>query len=251
MKNPDIEACLASKKRVRTVDPFSVLDKVVRTVSASKSGFTAGVVHGGGVPNSYNYPADSECVGVAAVRTHGTGGRAYLGYARIRANKITEYGAAKATIGVGGMWRRGGSNTIAEETLYLRNKCWEIGDIIWKETALGGIYYKAEGYGWRKAGMQAYTTNLTVAQMVRIMRRLTPTDHSLTVKYSSGCADLHWKRGTTGFYHNFGSYIKYTSGKVKEIVGIIVKAMAADRKYLADHTQPHRTTDERNIQLDL
>lgn len=185
MKNSEIADCLASKKKSRTVNPFSVLAQTVREASKSKSGLAANVEHGGGVPNCYAYPADSECVGVVAVRTHGRGGRAYLRYAVIPANKITNSGAAAATLGCRSPWDARMTATTADYA-DMRETAWRTGDIRWVETTLGGLYYLADGYGWRSArAKSAQITTLPTKRAVRAMQRLCPDGWTVVVTPAS------------------------------------------------------------------
>lgn len=179
----EIQACMRSGKRARTVSPWGVISEAVR--QASRDGYGADVEHGGGVPNCYSYPASSECFGAVAVRTHGRGGRLIGSYATLPANKITLSGAANATLGERASWDARMTDDSACRAR-LREWVWLKGDGRWMETQLGGLYYHISGYGWRLVPSdRTLSPHHLPKRALRVMRRLCPDGWSVVMTPAS------------------------------------------------------------------
>jgi hypothetical protein len=94
---------------------------------------------------------------------------------------------------------------------FLRKNCWANGDIVWRETALGGLYFLAAGYGWRTAKNKiSPMTTLQTKRAVRAMRRLCPAGWAVVVTPASqgAAASPAWKQGAEE-YHITGANGRY------------------------------------------
>lgn len=81
--------------------PVMVADAVQ---TAAVEGHARIVTHGGGVANSYGYPAETQAAGVSVVRVSDTAYRVLAAFAVLDANKVTLSGAADRTLGKRGPW---------------------------------------------------------------------------------------------------------------------------------------------------
>jgi len=86
-----------SRRIVRTINQAAEVSRVIGNAK-SKDGVAISVTHGGGVANSYKYPAVTTAVGTVAIIHNGVE-YVYSGAAQIPANKVTLSGAGKNTIG--------------------------------------------------------------------------------------------------------------------------------------------------------
>ena len=87
-------------RRARSI-PSMVADSIA---TAAVQGHSRCVDHGGGVANSYGYPAYTQAAGVSVVRVADGVYRVYAGFAELPANKVTLSGAAARTLGRRGPW---------------------------------------------------------------------------------------------------------------------------------------------------
>jgi hypothetical protein len=215
-----------SGKRVRTVQALEIFKRTIR--AASLSGYDANVENGGSVPNCYNYPASSECFGAVAVRKHGRGGVAYGHYAAIPANKITDSGAAAATLGFRAPWdcRMNNSSAQADHSK-MKEICWQHGDVQWRETALGGLYYRVPGSKWADASQQLKpdtSPSFPPIYAARVLRRMCPDGWVVVVTPASQGAkpSLAYRETATG-----EEYHAPMSGKTYTIYGFVAAAREA------------------------
>ncbi len=220
----EIKSCFASRKKVRTVNPLDIIARAVRL--ASQDGYGSVVKHGGGVPNCYKYPADSECGGAIAVRKHGRGGVAYFSYALISANKITNSGAAAATLGERAPWdSRMGTEKTAEAEARLREIAWKEGDIRWIETSLGGLFYRVPGYRWKSLTPKyQQVKSLSTKRAIRAMRRICPAGWSVVMTPASQGAKPSpaWKEIPTGEEYHISA-----DGQRWVVIGSLAEAAKA------------------------
>lgn len=104
--------------RARTVDTDSVAVRV--SAHAMAAGSPAYLVrHGGGVANSYGYPAETECVVAVGLPN----GNVAVWASQTSANKVTLAGAARAAVGpvAGDLWDgRTGTNRQEKASRELR-----------------------------------------------------------------------------------------------------------------------------------
>ena len=109
MENPLLESLPAAKRqaanriRVRRARAIAAMASDA-VATASAEGHATCVDHGGGVPNCYGYPADTQAAGVSVVRVADDAYRVYAAFAVLPANKITRSGAAAKTLGHRGPW---------------------------------------------------------------------------------------------------------------------------------------------------
>jgi hypothetical protein len=87
----------SSRRIVRTIDQAAEVSRVIDN-ARSKDGVAISVTHGGGVANSYKYPAVTTAVGTVAIIHNGVE-YVYSEAAQIPANKVTLSGAGANTIG--------------------------------------------------------------------------------------------------------------------------------------------------------
>jgi hypothetical protein len=83
----------AHRLRARRVDESALAERA-RAEAQAEHTWSIRAIHGGGVANSYGYPADTE----AAVAVADPEGRTVVFMARLRANKVTTAGAANCCL---------------------------------------------------------------------------------------------------------------------------------------------------------
>jgi hypothetical protein len=145
-----------TRRKARRINPYHTISlALLKHYNPDRlMPITVEVEHGGGVPNSYDYPATSQCVGVVI----GADGRGIVGYAAINANKITLAGVADATVNARELFdeRIGEEKTRAcVERLIITMQAHH--NLVHTRTLSGAICYLVRGEEWRVASTQQPT----------------------------------------------------------------------------------------------